>query len=320
MTKRERVIAAIEMKENEQVPSLFSYHFPEEQKTGDACVKAHLDFFRESDADIAKIMNEYLIHAHHDIRTVSDYAAIGPYSIQAGFMQKQLDLTRRILDGCGDDVFTMGTLHGMTASGIHPIETRGVPYETCREMLCSFLREDRNKTVSTLNHICDLLCDLGRAYIEAGVDCVYFASLGGEPGYFTDEEFETVIKPMDMRIMQAVKEAGGYCLLHICKGPLNMQRYAGMDKYADIVNWGVYEAPFSLEEGRKLFPGKCILGGLQSRGGVLSNGTDEEIRAEVHRILDSFGRKGFILGADCTIATDQDMDKLRTAIRAARGE
>ncbi len=320
MTKKERVIAAIELKENDKIPSQFSFHFPEDQKTGDACVKAHLDYFKESDTDIVKIMNEYLLHAHNDIKTVDDYAAIGSYSIKAGFMQKQLDLTRRILDGCGDDVFTCGTLHAMTASGIHPIETRGVPYETCREMLCSFLRENKAKTVSQLERICDVLCELGRAYVEAGVDSVYVASLGGEPGYFTDEEFETVIKPLDMRIMQAVKDAGGYCILHICKGPLNMQRYAGMDKYADVVNWGVYETGFSLEEGRKLFPNKCILGGLKNRGGVLSNGSEEEIKAEVNRVINDFGRRGFILGADCTIATDQDMNKLRAAVKAARGE
>ena len=320
MTKKERVLAAIALREPDKIPTLFSYHFPKDISDGDAAVKAHLDYFKESDTDIVKIMNEFLLHAHHECKTPDDYKRVGPYSIKARFMQRQLDLTRRILDGCGDDVFTMGTLHGMTASGIHPIETYGVPYEESRARLCRFLREDREKTLYTLEHICDLMCDLGRAYIEAGVDCVYFASLGGEAEYFTDEEFETVIKPLDMRIMQAVKDAGGYCLLHICKGPLNMQRYVGMDQYADIVNWGVYETGISLEEGRKLFPNKCLLGGLQARGGVISTGSREEIYAEVGKVIDSVGRKGFILGADCTIATDQDMQRLKWAISAARGE
>ena len=32
-----------------------------------------------------------------------------------------------------------------------------------------------------------------------------------------------------------------------------MQRYASYKELSDVVNWGVYEAPFSIEEGRKLF-------------------------------------------------------------------
>ena len=321
MTKRERVIAAIEMKEPDKTPSLFSCHFPKEATKGDEAVRAHIDYFKEIDTDVVKVMNEYLIHSHHPISTVDDYASVGAYGIKAGFFQKQLDITRRVVDAFQGEAFTCGTLHGITASGIHPIETGGVPYETCREMLCSFLREDREKTFGQLERTCDMMCALARAYIEeTGVDSVYYASLGGEPGYFTDEEFDTVIKPLDMRVMQTIKEAGGYCILHICKGPLNMKRYEGMDKYADVVNWGVYETGMSLDEGRKLFPGKCILGGLENHNGVLANGTEAEIRAEVENVISSFGRKGFILGADCTIPYAQDRNKLLAAVHAARGE
>jgi uroporphyrinogen decarboxylase len=97
-----------------------------------------------------------------------------------------------------------------------------------------------------------------------------------------------------------------------------MERYRDYNDYADVVNWGVYEAPMSLSEGKKLFPNKCILGGLKNHGGVLQNGTKNEIETEVHGIINDFGRKGFILGADCTIPNDTDMERLKTAINAAR--
>ena len=60
------------------------------------------------------------------------------------------------------------------------------------------------------------------------------------------------------------------------------------------------------------------MGGLPSRHGLLVDGTDEEIRSGVKGIVEGFGRKGFILGADCTLATEQDMHKLRVAVDAAR--
>ena len=164
----------------------------------------------------------------------------------------------------------------------------------------------------------DLSMNVAKAYIEAGLDSVYYASLGGEYEFFTDEEFAKWIKPFDIQVMKAIKEAGGYCFLHICKDHLNMERYRDYAPYADVVNWGVFEAPFDLEKGKELFQGKTIMGGLPNRHGVLVDGTKEEVEAEVKKVIREYGRKGLILGADCTLATEQDLDKVKAAVLAAR--
>ena len=69
--------------------------------------------------------------------------------------------------GCDKDVFTMGTLHGICASGIHPIEQAGVNYFAARQMQVDFLRWDEEKMLSAMQRITDVLCDLARSYIEA---------------------------------------------------------------------------------------------------------------------------------------------------------
>ena len=319
MTKKERVIAAIQQKEVDGIPSGFSLHFPEDKKRGEAAVKAHLDFFRETDGDICKIMNENLIPAFGTIHTPDDYDRLIPkMTMNDEFMEHQMEVTREILAGCGKDVFTMGTLHGICASGIHPIEQAGVNYFAARQMQVDFLRWDEKKMLSAMERITDVLCDLAKSYIEAGLDSVYFASLGGETCFFTDEEFEKWIKPFDLRIMKAIKDAGGYCFLHICKDGLNMERYRCYAPYADVVNWGVFEVPYDMEEGRELFGGKTWMGGLPNRHGVLVDGTHEQVEEEVKRVIADFGRKGLILGADCTLATEQDLEKVKQAVKTAR--
>ena len=97
-----------------------------------------------------------------------------------------------------------------------------------------------------------------------------------------------------------------------------MERYRDYSVYADVVNWGVYEAPFSLEMGKELFAGKTIMGGLPNHHGALVEGSKTEIEAEVKKVVDTFGRKGLILGADCTLSTQQDRTKVRMAVEAAR--
>ena len=318
MTKRERVVAAINREEADTVPSGFSLHFPEEAAYGENAVEAHLRFFKETDTDILKIMNENLVPYMGEMRHGFDYAKIKAISLNDKFMQDQMELTKKILDRCDPEAFTLGTLHGATASGLHPLEKMGITYEEARELLCRLLREDRDAVLDGLKRLTDGMCQLAHKYIELGVDGVYYAALGGERRYFTDEEFAECIEPFDKMIMSAIKEAGGYCFLHICKDQLNMERYKDYGAYADVVNWGVYEAPFSLEQGRTMFPGKAIMGGLANRSGVLVDGSEEEIKEEVRNMIKKFGRRGFILGADCTLATEQDLKKIRTAVEAAR--
>lgn len=320
MTKKERVIAAIERKEVDCIPSSFSLHFPTEAAAGAAAVRAHLEFFRKADLDILKIMNENLVPYMGEIKKGSDYQLIRKMTLQDEFMQNQLAMTKQILESCDKDIFILGTLHGITASSIHPLRRMisDYTYNSVREEFCRLLREDKEAVLAGMRRIADVMCELAQEYIRMGVDGVYYAALGGETRFFTDEEFETCIKPFDFQIMRAIKDAGGYCFLHICKDELNMERYRGYDRYVDVVNWGIYEAPYSLAAGQELFPGKTIMGGLPNRHGGLADGPAEAVKEEVHKVIDEFGRRGFILGADCTLATEQDMGLLKAAVDAAR--
>ena len=318
MTKRERVIKAIRKQDVDFVPSCFSLHFPKDRNSGSAGVKAHLDFFHESDVDIAKIMNENLVPALESGAVFPGaYSEVRSFDCNSDFISAQLDFTKRILDGLDDIYFTSGTLHGICASALHPIEKSGIDYEKARDIQLQALRDDEDIALAAFHRIADGLCCLVDGYRKAGVDSVYYAALGGEYRWFTDDEFDKWIRPFDIQIMKAIKDAGMYCILHICKDGLNMQRYQGYGDFADVVNWGVYEVPFSMEAGRALFSDCTIMGGLRNRSGVLVDGTDEEIESEVHSTIEAFGEKGLILGADCTLATEQDMRKLRIAVEAA---
>lgn len=318
MTKKERVISAIKCQEVDHTPSSFSLHFPETAAYGEAAVEAHLNFFKETDTDILKIMNENLVPYMGEIKTAADYKMVKTISINDKFMQDQIEMTKRILDRCETEGFTLGTLHGITASSIHPLEKMGLNYDEVRELHSKLLKENPAPVLEGMKKIADGMCQLAQKYIEIGVDAVYYAALGGEHRYFTDEEFAEWIEPFDKMIMSAIHEAGGYCFLHMCKDQLNMERYKTYGAFADVVNWGIYEAPFSMEDGKKLFPGKAIMGGLPNRSGVLVDGTEKEVRNAVKDVIASFGRSGFILGADCTLATEQDLAKVRAAVEAAR--
>jgi len=209
-------------------------------------------------------------------------------------------------------------LHGVVASSIHPLEKAGMSYDETRLFLLSALRENPKPVVSAMQRITDAMCALVEEYHAAGVQGIYYAALGAEKRYFTDEEFATWIAPLDHQILKTIKETGSYSFLHMCKDGLDLHRYSGCLDVVDVVNWGVYEAPFSLEEGRSLFAGKTLMGGLANRSGVLVDGSEQAIQSEVKALITQMGRTGFILGADCTLATEQDLQRVRYAVQACR--
>ena len=73
---------------------------------------------------------------------------------------------------------------------------------------------------------------------------------------------------------------------------------------------------YSLEKGRQFFK-KPILGGMNNKGNILK-GPGEAIEKEAWQVLDSFGTRGFMLGADCTIQGEGiRLDYIRKAVETA---
>lgn len=316
MNKKERVIRAINGKEVDHVPSCFSLHFASNEAFGEAGIKSHLQFFQETNTDICKIMNENLVPYMGDIKTPDDWKKIKTISLKDDFMVAQIDMIERILDKWEPDTFNVGTLHGTVASSIHPIEAK-YGYEPVRKLFCTHMRENKTPIIDAYKRITEGMCLLAEKYIQLGLDGVYYAALGGENYYFTDEEFERYIAPLDKMILQTVKNSSGYNILHMCKDKLNLERYKSYIELSDIVNWGIYEGNISLEEGRKLFGDDItIMGGLQNRAGVLVDGSDKEIEQEVKSIIKTFGDRKFILGADCTLPTEISYKRVRVAVDA----
>ncbi len=313
MTKKELVLETIEGRLTGSTPSGFWLHFPEEAMQGDASFEAHMDFFRGSGTDITKIMNESVVPAF-PIRMAADWRMIPTFTKDSPWIRNQIELSKRILDAVGDDGFVVQTVHGIVASAWHARGGTAGYDRGKKEILAKWLREDEASVLDGWNRIADGLCILVEECGKIGLDGIYYAALGGESYLFTDEEFERCIKPLDMRIMAAAKSSK--VILHVCKDEINLERYLGYE--FDVINWGTHGNNPPLEAGMNLFPDKVILGGLQDRSGVLVDGTPGEIEEAARQIQAKMQGRPFILGADCTLPTEIDYARIRTAAEALK--
>lgn len=314
MNKMQRLDAVLAGADADYVPSGFWLHFEEDKWFGKPAVDAHLEFYQQTDVDLLKIMNEYRYRMPEPVARIEDWALWKPLSVRGGYYQGQLDLIKAISDRLGGTVPLFATIHGVYICAFHggrrPECTFDHPH-----LLTEHLRTDPAAVAPALEAVTDALIELSLASIEAGATGIYYSSIGGEKSRFDAETFEQHLKPHELRVLSAVKAAGAPLILHICKPDTRLSSYA--DYPFDAVNWAVHESDHDLAAGRELF-GHTLLGGLDDRSGVLVEGSDAEIAAEVGGIVAAAGRNRFILGADCTLPTEISPRRIRTAVEAAR--
>lgn len=123
MTSKERVIAALEGREPDGIPSLFSVHFLDPKTKarllGQASIDAHLKFFEEADGDFAKMMYEYRAPATDVIRTPEDYNRLACRGYE--YMDKQLAFCKTVAEQTNPDLFLAGTLYGVWTNCFVPL-------------------------------------------------------------------------------------------------------------------------------------------------------------------------------------------------------
>lgn len=91
------------------------------------------------------------------------------------------------------------------------------------------------------------------------------------------------------------------------------------DYPAKAVNWAVFVEGMSLEDGKKFFGGKCVLGGIDNRpSSVFVSGSKESSRRLICDWIDTHKEAGMMIGADCTLPRGIELGRIKEAIHTAK--
>lgn len=304
MNKVECVRAALAGERVDRVPASFWFHFPPDKRHGDASVRAHLAYYRESGVDYLKVMNEHPYQANMAIHSPADWRQVRPAPLSSRFYQDQLDEIKKIVDALQGECLVITTLFNPYASGNHASE----------HQVTEHLKADPDSVHHGLAAIADSLAGFAAACIDAGASGIYYAAQGGEEDRFTEEEFLQYIKPHDLAVLEAIEGAGEFHLLHICGDRIRLALYTDYPGHA--VNWAATKHNLGLKDGHALFK-RTVVGGMDDRGVVVS-GPAEAIRAAVQEVIIDFGTRALILGADCTFPTDIPVSHIRVAVESTQ--
>ena len=304
--------------EPDRVPAGFWFHYPRGSPWRTRA-QAHVDLCRSVGTDIIKIMDDNFGRFFTQgirIEKASDWRHIRLPGKDCAHYRHMTGLIQRILDKSGGEAMVFPTMWS-------PFKIASFTYTDgggTDQQFMAHCKEDPASVLEGVRALTETLQEWARDYLELGSSGLYYSGQFSEPQRFSEEEWARLVKPSDLAVLEVTKEI---------LGKYNMRPYLWRDGVwlpvlppavcrgilGTWFNWDVHRAGLSLEEGRELFQ-KPILGGLDNHG-VLVEGSLEAIRQETLKIIKAMGKRGFMLGADCTVPGEIDWARLRAAVEAA---
>ena len=322
MDKRTRVLNAMDKLPVDHVPVGFWFHFDGEETKGEECVQAHLRYYRETDLDFLKIMNDgYSSYPLPDtVKTAKDLWDLKPLGKDHPWIKDQVWRAKRIVEEIGQERCVFYNVFA--------------PFSFIRNgkrnaLIMDFLREDKLAVMHAIDIVAEDAALLSQLLIqEAGCDGIYYCVQGGEKDRFTIEEYKEIVAPSDLYVLEHANRYSDYNIMHCCGwagAKNNIELW--QDYPVKCVNWAVFVEELPLPEGRAFFGDKAILGGFEtlhldaSLGkykGIMYSGQKKEIEDFTRDTILTFGKRGLMLGGDCTIATWLDHERIKWIVDIAR--
>lgn len=175
------------------------------------------------------------------------------------------------------------------------------------------LQNHPQDVLDAANRLADGIIGVIQASVGEGLADGIYLSVNTLGNTIPEDVYKAYLAPAEARIIAAANALSQDNILHICgyQGSRN-NLHIFQDYDVEVINWAVYAEHFGLKEGKEFFHNKAVIGGFgNTTGDLLYTGTKEEIIAETRKIVEDVGRSGVIVGADCTVPSDIDIERLQ---------
>ena len=295
MSRRERVLAAINREPVDRVPYALWRHFPQVDRNPAGLAQATLRFHERYASDFLKItpaggyaVEEWGCVEGEDVRpdghrpcascAVKDgddwkkIRALDPSSA-AGYAQQLEVIIRMGFDRRIGDAPVVPTLFS--------------PLSLARKLsggrLNTDLRERPAAVRGALEAITETLVRFADRALTEGVAGIFYSIQAASRSLHSEDEYAEFGEPHDRRFLESIRD-----------------RLARLPGHA--WNWDDRATPPSLGEGRALVPG-AVIGGL-NQWKTLRDGTPEQSVAEADDAIAQTGGRGLIIGTGCVLASN----------------
>ena len=316
MNRRERVTAAFHGREVDHVPVCMWQHVPPEYwADDDAFAKKQADFFRNTGVDFMKLSGDkYFGWPSPILKGIESADALynlDPLGAKHPFIRGQIERTAKVIEALNGECPAIYLV-------FVPISCLrlAVGYPTMMRLI----RENPD----AMKHALDVIAEDQKTLVngivrEAGADGIFYSVQNGEVNRFTQEEYRAWLTPSDKAVLDYANTLSDMNAIHLCAWENIPNHLSVWDDYrAPVISWSRFMDIMDIGEAKRRF-GCTVWGGFDNRPGTfLYTASKEEIRRETESLIRQGGKKGFILGADCSIANTLPEERIRWVVETAR--
>ncbi len=316
MNKRERVTAAFRGQETDRVPVCMWKHVPQKYWADEEqFAECQASFYRETDVDFMKLSGDgyfpWPAPALEGIEKAEDLYRLEPLGSLHPHIRGQIRRAGKVVRALGKDCVSLYLIFAPLSC----IRLRiGYP------MMMKLIRENPE----AMKYACSVVAEdqklLVKGIIEdAGVDGIFYSVQNGEENRFTAEEYGEWVAPSDLAVLDYANSLSDMNAIHFCAWEEIPNRLSVWKDYkAAVVSWSRYIDLMDIEKAKSHF-GCTVWGGFDNRPGTfLYTASREEIEQETARLIGQGGKRGFILGSDCSIHDELSEERIRWVTEAVK--
>lgn len=336
MTSRERVVAALNLKEPDRVPvGSFATHVGgkiaginvkdystdgEKMAIGQRalCEKGGFDLLfpfhsvgmyaegwgskvRFVAADVSPPISEYRVKKAEDWKEVEPFVAEKVPSVQVCIKAIQL-----LKEWLGDKAFILGVMFSSITSATHVANLGDV---------LKHVKRSPDLLSTGLEVITESLISMAKAYEKAGADAIFLAVTRATAEILTREQYEGVARKWDEKLLNQISLP---VITHICGRDPMLEMVAEYPKVKGL-NWWDRGTQWSLRDAKAKFGGShCMVAGIDQTRTILM-GTPQEVEKEAKDAIEQAGKGGgFILFSGCDLPIKTPLENIQAMSSAAK--
>ena len=327
MSRRERVLAAINREPVDRVPYAVWRHFPTVDHSPAGLAQATLRFHERYGSDFLKITPRggYAVEAWGCVE--GDAVREDGHRPCASCAVKSPDDWKKIraLDpggapGYAEEIETIIRLGFDRRIGDAPVvPTLFSPLSLARKLsgdrLPHDLREYPDAVTGALEAITETLIKFANLALTEGVSGIFYSIQAASRSANSAEDYARFGEPYDRRFLESIESRSTLTIIHGHGNELMFDPLASLPGHA--WNWDDRATPPSLKEGRAKVVG-AVIGGLH-QWKTLRDGTPEQAVAETRDAIAQTDGTGLIVGPGCVLPMNTPDANVAAVVQALGG-
>ena len=316
MNKRERVTAAFRGEETDRVSACMWKHVPPEYwANDDRFAEYQAKFLRDTDVDFMKLSGDkyfgWPAPILKGLEKAEDLYRIQPLGANHPYIRGQIERTKKVVKALGGECPAIYLIF---------VPLSCIRLQIGYPMMMKLIRENPE----AMKYACHVVAEDVKLLVqgiiqESGADGIFYSVQNGEKSRFTAEEYRDWVMPSDKEVLDFANGLSDMNAIHYCAWEEEPNRLSVWKDYkAPVVSWSRYFDIMDIGEAREHF-GCTVWGGFDNRPGTfLYTASRDELEKETERLIAQGGKRGYILGSDCSIHNELPEERIRWVVEAAR--